>query len=151
MKVYRLCRRKEIESIVQNKNFSGVGKKFVADENKNNHKYSSTKKYLHFFKHSASLLYLNTLKGRYIAIYDLPETLLERRKGLGKYVDFVSFSNLRTIEEYAISTKQLEIKNLVAVYEIVKDLDYEDIWHGEAHSNFVKKRPLRFFENERNM
>lgn len=151
MKVYRLCRRSELESIVQNKSFSGVGKKYEINENKNNHKYSPNQKYLHFFKNSESVMYLNTLKGRFIAVYDLPEPLLERRKGLGIYLSFLTFSNPRTVEEYAISTKQLNIKNLIAVYEIVKDIDYEDILCGDDPLSFVKKRPLRKFEQERVM
>ena len=146
MKVYRLCHRAEIESIVQNKSFAHVGKRFVANENKNTHKYNLNQKYLHFFGETYSIMYLNCLKGRYIAVYDLPEALLEKRKGTGKYVDFVSFSNLRTVEEYAISTRQLKPYNLIAVYEIVCDIDYEDIWLGDPISKFVKKRPLKTFE-----
>ena len=91
-------------------------------------------------------MYLNCLKGRYIAVYDLPEALLERRKGTGKYRDFVSFLNLHTVQEYAISTRQLKPYNLVAVYEIVHDIDYEDIWLGDPISKFVKKRSLRTFD-----
>ena len=50
------------------------------------------------------------------------------------------------MQEYAISTRQLKPYNLVAVYEIVKDIDYEDIWLGDPISKFVKKRPLRTFD-----
>ena len=146
MKVYRLCHREEIESIVQNKSFAHVGKRFSPNENKNTHRYNLRQKYLHFFQNAHSIMYLNCLKGRYIAVYDLPEALLEKRKGTGKYRDFVSFSNLRTVEEYAISTRQLKPYNLVAVYEIVHDIDYEDIWLGDPIAKFVKKRPLRTFD-----
>lgn len=146
MKVYRLCRKSEIESIIQSQNFSGVGKKFEVNDNKNNHKYSPHQKYLHFFKSTGSLLYLNTLKGRFIAVYDFPPEFLERRKGVGKYMDFVSFSNLRTVEEYAISTRQIKIKNLVEVYQIVRDIDYKEIWRGESFLKYVKKCSLRSFD-----
>lgn len=149
MKVYRLCTREEIMAIAQNKNFRKVGKHFEINENIKSHNYHPKRKYLHFFKNKSSLMYLSTIAGRFICVYDLPEQLLNKRKGVGKYRDFVNFTSLHTLEEYAVETSLLEYKHLVATYEIVKTIDYEDVWFsGEAISKFVRKRPLKKFELE---
>lgn len=81
MKVYRLCRQNEIDEILQNKSFQNVGNFCSEDKTKNTHQYNANKKYLHFFRDKSSLLYLNTLKNRYICTLDIPEYILNSKIG----------------------------------------------------------------------
>ena len=138
MKVYRLCRKEEIISILKNQNFDGVGQECIQDETINTHKYKNDKKYLHFFPKFDDLLYLNTTEGHYICIYDIEDEILEQTKGIGKYVDFIKFMNLVDIEEYAIETSSLDIKNLLCVFKIEKFIDYEDLWFDHSLKGFIR-------------
>lgn len=76
MNVYRLCRKDEIDKILTDKDFKHVGACFQTDTKKNNFQYVDGVKYLHFFKDESSLLFLNTLKGRFICGYDIPDGIL---------------------------------------------------------------------------
>ncbi|MBR5012502.1 MAG: hypothetical protein IKY15_01040 [Clostridia bacterium] len=138
MKVYRLCRKEEIISILKNQNFDGVGQECIQDETINTHKYKNDKKYLHFFPKFDDLLYLNTTEGHYICTYDIPDSILDKTKGIGKYVDFIKFMNLVDIEEYAIETSSLDIKNILSVFRIEKFIDYEDFWFDRSLKGFIR-------------
>ena len=138
MKVYRLCRKEEIFSILKNQNFEGVGQECIQDETINTHKYKNDKKYLHFLPKFDDLLYLNTTEGNYICTYDIQDEILDQTKGIGKYVDFVKFMNLVNVEEYAIETSCLDINNLLCVFRIEKFIDYEDLWFDHSLKGFLK-------------
>ena len=138
MKVYRLCRKEEIISILKNQNFDGVGQECIQDETINTHKYKNDKKYLHFFPKFDDLLYLNTTEDNYICTYDIPDSILDKTKGIGKYVDFIKFMNLVDIEEYAIETSSLDLKNLLCVFKIEKFIDYEDLWFDRSLKGFIR-------------
>lgn len=125
MNVFRLCNKDEIDSIIDTKDISTVGKEYTADPIKNNHHYIPGKKYLHFFGNETSLLFLNTSKGNFICVYDIPDDILESSKGIGKYADFITFSKIMEIPEYAIPSEQVKLNSLKKVYMITEDIDFE--------------------------
>ena len=67
MLVYRICKKDEIDNILNNKSFVNVGNNYNYSCI-NNHNYNENKKYLHFFLNLDSILYLRTLKDRYLCI-----------------------------------------------------------------------------------
>ena len=125
MKVYRLCDKNEIDSIFRNKSFISVGNKFEIDPQKNTHQYLQDTEYMHFFKNPIGLLYLTLLKGNYICVYDIPESILKQYEGKGKYLDFIFFRSLHEQIEYAIPSNELDIRNLKRIYEIIEYIDFE--------------------------
>jgi len=134
MKVYRLCRKEEIDDILSSQNFSNVGHFCTEDINKNTHKYDTNKKYLHFFYDKSSLLYLNTLRGRYICTYDIPNEILKTHVGFGKYWGFINYSNLNTVKEYAIECDLLKFEYLVKVDKIMREISYDDYLENSSLS-----------------
>ncbi len=138
MIVYRLCRSGEMESILKNKNFDGVGKLFEMDAKKNNHKYLLGKKYLHFFKSKESLLYLNLSANRYICTYNIPNQLLIQNAGIGKYLDYKYFEKLQEIEEFAIDTRLLKFEYLIEADKITDFIDYEDFFADSSLKGFIQ-------------
>ena len=128
MIVYRLCREDEIQQILNSQSFSEVGNFCRNNSERNTHHYDENIKYLHFFKTKTDLLYLNTLKGRYICVYDIPEELLLKHYGLGKYRDYVRFAHLNQVEEFAIPTNLIKFDYLQSIDRIIKDIDVEDFY-----------------------
>lgn len=125
MLVYRLCKKEEINKIFSGFNFSEIGN-ICEVSNKNNHKYIPNKKYIHFYDKKDSILYLNPLKDEYICTYSIPDDLLNKYKGTGKYLDFIKWENLSEIDEYAIPSELIEFEYLEKVDIIINDIEYED-------------------------
>lgn len=136
MKVYRLCRKNEIDRILGSKNFEDVGDAFQ-NSDKNTHNYIPNEKYMHFFKDKSGLLYLNTLKDRYICVYDIPNEILDKHSGKGKYLNFIAFSFYDEVTEYAIPSKLINFNYLKSIEKIIKDIDYEDFYQDENLNGFV--------------
>ena len=128
MKVFRLCDKEEYDSILENKNFTSVGSKFVIDPKKNTHQYLPDTKYIHFFKKPMSLLYLSLLKGKYICVYNIPENILQQYEGTGLYLDFVFFRTLHEISEYAIPNNIVEFNYLEKAFLINEDIDFDEFY-----------------------
>ena len=127
MVVYRVCKKEEIDNILDDKSFMNVGNNFNYSCI-NNHSYNKDKKYLHFFLNLDSILYLRTLKDRYICIYDIEDNLLKRNEGIGYYLNYVSYNTLDEVIEYKLENKELNFNNLKQVYYIDKYIDYEDFF-----------------------
>jgi len=131
MKLYRLCRRAEVQQILDNQSFDNVGN-YCCNSERNSHKYNESIRYLHFFKNKSDLLYLNTLVGRFICIYDIPEHLLSEYGGYGKYRDYFKFVKLINVEEFAIPSQYIKFDFLENVFEIIRDIDIEDMYEDAS-------------------
>ncbi len=137
MKVYRLCRENEVNQILNNQFFDNIGS-FYSNFGCNIHNYDKDKRYLHFFKSKASLLYLNTLKNRYICVYDIPNRLLQKYLGKGKYRDLINFAELVEVEEYAIPSKLLKFKYLQSIDKIIEYIDVDEFLEDDSLCDFVE-------------
>ena len=143
MKVYRICNKEEVNALLNDKDFSNVGKEgliFIQQQIKddtNNHNYEPKEKYLHFFKSLHSIFYLNTNEGYYICTYDIPDEVLKDGSGIGKYWDFMNFSHLVNVEEYAINIKNLKFDYLEKIDEITEYIDVEDYLYNFSIEDFL--------------
>lgn len=127
MIVYRVCKKDEIDNILNNKLFINVGNNFNYSCI-NNHSYNKDTKYLHFFLNLDSILYLRTLKDRYLCIYDIEDNILNKNKGLGYYLNYISYNTLDEVIEYRLENKDINFDNLKQVYYINNYIDYEDFF-----------------------
>ena len=137
MKVFRLCSENEVVNILQNCSFNGVGN-YCSNTNNNNHTYQPNKKYLHFFKSKLSLLHLKTLQGRYICEYNIPQSVCDAFIGIGKYWDYVNFSELIEVKEFAIPTDCLQFNYVISISKIVKNIDYEDMFENPLLTGYLQ-------------
>lgn len=138
MKVFRLCRGDEVDCVLVEKTFANVGN-YCCDSDRNSHNYKDGVKYMHFFKKQSDLLYLNTFKGRFICVYDIPEDLLLKHYGQGKYMDYISFSSLRDVEEYAIPSENMSFNYLQSIDKIIEDIDVEDMYDGSILTGLIEE------------
>ncbi|MBE5757341.1 MAG: hypothetical protein E7345_00205 [Clostridiales bacterium] len=138
MIVYRLCREDEIQKILRNLSFEGVGY-YCRNNEKNSHTYNEDIKYMHFFKNKTDLLYLNTLMGRFICVYDIPEELLLKHFGYGKYYDYIRFATLKDVEEFAIPSDNIRFNYLQSINKIIKDIDYEEMYEKFDLREFLQE------------
>ena len=138
MRVFRLCREEEIQQILDKKSFENVGN-YCTSGKKNSHTYDETKKYLHFFKKKSDLLYLNTLKDRFICVYNIPETVLLKHFGYGKYLDYIQFETLNDVEEFAIPCENIQFDYLESINKIIKDIDFEDMFENPKLKGYLKE------------
>lgn len=136
MLVYRICSLKEIESLQKYKDLTLIGhtKTFSLA---NNHQYIPNIKYLHFFLNKDSILYLNK-NNQYLCTYDIPTKILEKYKGIGYYLDYITFSHLQKVQEYAIPIKELDYSYLIKIEKILKMLDIEDFLEDITLNNYTK-------------
>ncbi len=133
MIVYRVCKKNEIDKIFEDNNFQNVGSNYYGTTI-NNHDYDVEKKYLHFFQNIDSILFLKTLKDRYLCVYDIPDNILNENVGIGHYWDFINYSDLKEVLEYAISTDILTMDNLKQIYYIKNEIDYEELLENDINS-----------------
>ena len=134
MLVYRLCNKKEIDIILNDKSFENVGKVCKKNSNVNTHSYIDNKKYLHFFKDKDSIFYLNTSKDMCICIYDVPKDLLEESEGKGCYFDNFNFRDKCIITEYAIETSSIYFNYLLKIDKILDYIDIEECLYDDIFS-----------------
>ena len=132
MKVFRLCDKEEYDSILENKNFNSVGSKFKIDPKKNTHQYLPDAEYIHFFKKPLSLLYLSLQKGKYVCVYNIPESILQQYEGTGLYLDFIFFRNLHEITEYAVPNSIVKFDYLEKAFLINEDIDFDEYYPESA-------------------
>lgn len=137
MKVFRLCRKDEALQILTQRSLENLGKYGVNNKN-NTHTYNEKIKYLHFFKNQFDLFFLNTLKNRFICVYDIPEALLNQHYGYGKYIDYINFKTLCKAEEYAIPSNLVKFEYLQSIFKITKDIDYEDIQEDSSLTESIQ-------------
>ena len=135
MIVYRVCKKDEIDNILNNKLFINVGNNFNYSCI-NNHSYNKDTKYLHFFLNLDSILYLRTLKDRYLCIYDIDDNILNKNEGLGYYLNYISYSTLDEVIEFRLENKEINFDYLKQVYYINKYIDYEEFLDNFDISKF---------------
>ena len=137
MLVYRICKKDEIDNILNNKSFVNVGNNFNYSCI-NNHNYNENKKYLHFFLNLDSILYLRTLKDRYLCIYDIDDNILNKNEGLGYYLNYISYNTLDEVIEYRLENTDINFNDLKQVYYINNYIDYEDFLDNFDISKFFE-------------
>ena len=137
MLVYRVCTKNEVDKILTTKDFSQVGIYGIYGLNgKNNHNYNFDKLYLHFFQNKENIfLYL---KDRYISTYDIPESILRRHIGIGKYPDYFNHNNLVEVFEYAIESELIHFEYLKKIEKINKVINIVDYLYDKSLNNFVE-------------
>ena len=138
MKAYRLCREDEVRQILRDNSFKNIGG-YYSNYGCNIHLYQSDKKYLHFFMKKSDLLYLRSMKGRYICEYEIPKRICDKHNGIGKYWDYVDFCELVEVKELAIPTDFIKIDYLRSINKIIKDIDYEDMIEDPDLTEFTQK------------
>lgn len=148
MIVFRLCREDEVQQILDKQSFEKVGS-LCKSSDKNSHAYNENVKYMHFFAKKSDLLYLNTLKGRFICEYNIPDTVLANHYGLGKYLDYINFSEMNKVEEFAIPSRDIRFDYLESINKITKDIDYEDMFEDSNLKGFVQEVYNRDFNYEK--
>lgn len=137
MIVYRICKKEELQKVIEDNNFTNTGYNFSVSD-LNTHNYNKNSKYLHFFLNKESIFYLRTLKDRYICVYDIPEDILNRYKGIGYYWDYINYRTLNKVTEYAIENKVIDLKFLKQVSYIKRDIDFEEYLDDYEMRNFIE-------------
>lgn len=138
MLVYRLCKKDEITSILDDGTFANAGGICENDSKRNTHNYEPGKRYVHFFSSITDLLFLFLERNRYICVYDIPEDILEKGKGTGYYLDYVFFEKLCSCEEYAIPVDEMQVPFLKEVRVITETVDYDEIMTSLPLDDFSK-------------
>ncbi len=126
MIVYRICRKKEFERIMNNKSFANIGSICTENPKINSHKYKNNEKYLHFFKSYDSVFYLYVTTDNYICTYDIPNELLKKNMGVGYYLDRIYMEKLESVAEYAIPSREIQFSYLQRVDKVKNYIDFED-------------------------
>lgn len=134
MIVYRICKKDEINIILNDKSFQNVGKVCEINENINTHLYIDNKKYIHFFKDKDSIFYLDTTPDMFICTYDIPSYLLEKHYGIGFYLDKFNFRNLEKVSEYAIENEFINFNHLLKIERLLEYIDIEDYIYEDISS-----------------
>lgn len=137
MIVYRICKMAELKKIFEDNNFTNVGYNF-SNSDLNTHNYNKSSKYLHFFLNKDSIFYLRTLKDRFICVYDIPEYILNRYKGIGYYWDYINYRTLNEVIEYAIENNVIDLKFLKRVSYIKCDVEFEEYLVDNNMTNFTE-------------
>ena len=144
MIVYRVCSKKEIDKILNDKNFKNVGakgEKYIKkqdDLDLNNHKYEKDEYYMHFFPRLRDILYINPEKDMYLCYYDIPEETLKQNIGIGNYKDIFTMSIPVDIPEYLINTKDLDFNYLNEIKLITENISMVDFFEDETINKFLK-------------
>lgn len=139
MKVYRLCRIDEVQSILMSESFKNVGKRYKEDSIKNNHKYENNRNYMHFFADKSSLLYFNMEQGGFICVYDIPDDILKENYGKGYYLSFDNLKNTEEVSEYAIKSEKIKFEYVKSIFYIKEYIDVENYIEDDSLSNFIVK------------
>ena len=132
MKLYRVCKEKEGNIILNSGDYSLLGSNYY-NCFKNDFNYVPGKKYLHFFKYFVDIHYLNLNKGNYICEYDIPDELIPEPSH-GYYMDFVTFERPDEVEEIVIESNKIKFEYLTEMHRILEIIDYEDYVYGDLPS-----------------
>ena len=125
MKLYRLCSRKELDYILENKNFDNIFRTFVKNPNTSTHNYLPDTRYIHLFREDFNVLYLRPCQGKYICVYDIPGEITKNCLGLGIYYDYIYFKRKTSCLEYAIDASKMQFAFLKKVYLVVHPLSFD--------------------------
>ena len=145
MNVYRLCKEKEVQNILENKSLDSACDFFMNNSRLSSFEYDSNTKYLHFFKDYDSLFYIGFNKNEYVCTYDIPIEVLEKNKGYGIYLDRCHFTNREVATEYAIPSEELDYSYLIKIDKAIKSTDFEEFIYNDYSNNL-----LTIYEREKN-
>ncbi|MBQ3475520.1 MAG: hypothetical protein IJH20_05065 [Bacilli bacterium] len=146
MVVYRICKKEELDKIINGIPFSDIGRTCTNDSKLNNHEYKPNIKYLHFYKDYGSIFYLNVTKDHYICTYDIPDEILAEYVGSGRYLDRVFMKKEEQVGEYAIPSSQIDSSYLQRIDKVIDYIDFEDYLYEDYKDNLetiYKKERLK--------
>lgn len=136
MKVYRLCREKEVSDILDNADFKDIGRYWMNVKFLNTHTYLEKERYLHFFYRKEDVFRLYANIGLYICTYDIPDELGEMFTGTGIYHRLDNYQELENVPECAIPSKYLSFENVEEIDYIDEFIEQEDYLNG-MYDTFV--------------
>lgn len=139
MIVYRVCKKEEIDTILNDHNFQNVGKFCQINDNLNTHSYADNKRYIHFFKDKASIFYVDLTQDMFICTYNIPNYLLEKFYGVGFYLDRFAEESLEVeeLDEYAIENEFINFDYLLKIERILEPLSASDYYSHNAKTETV--------------
>ena len=144
MKVYRICCVEEVNAILNNQSFEGIGSTHHYNDITNTHSYKNGIAYMHFFQKFDSIFYWtrNYPCPLFICTYDIPFDILKNYLGYGhykerndgqNYIEYYKRGRLvpkKSVAEYAIPNTLLNIDYLVKVQKMEDRIKYVDYLSG---------------------
>lgn len=148
MRVYRVCEKSEIETLLKTNSFESIGHQFK-DNDLNTHKYENDEKYIHFVKDKDDILFFDTLKGRIICEYEIPDDILKESEGKAFYKDYLCSTGVTLITEYAVKTENLKLKYIKKIYLIKKSFKDEIINNKELFESNISEIPIKYVDSKK--
>lgn len=138
MILYRVCDKSEIDKIICNRNFFGIGNTFKNNLSKCSFNYKENTLYMHFFDNIENILYLNTNEGRCICTYNIPDEIIEEYFCYGKYLDVISFLSYINVRQYAVPNSLMSFDYLLSIELLTSSIDIDDLIN-EEYNEYTKK------------
>ncbi len=136
MILYRVCGESEKNDLI-NKSLESIGKygsEYLDDKIRcNNHRYKRDTKYMHFFESIYDIFYAYW-DFTYLCVYEIPDNIALKYKGLGYYYDLINFKELKSINEYAIDIKDMCLDYLKEIYN-VSEIDFDECIMSDLNKN----------------
>lgn len=132
MKVYRICNIDEYNIILNEHSLSSIGRIPKNDKMLNDHNYQADTRYMHFFQRMIDIGHWLTEEGRYLCTYDIPDDLLEKHKGTGRYPVYQEWAE---VSEYAIPSSLIS-------FDYLKKMEYMDpsiSWDDLINNTYRRK------------
>ena len=137
MLVYRICDKKEVETLLKEKSLENIASRFRIDGRLNTHQYDREKKYLHFFGQFGDIFYYDSSKKIYICTYNIVKSILEQSKGHGFYLDRITNQYPQSVIEYAIDSDLISFKNLRRIDKMKRRIFYDDYLEEEYKKKLI--------------
>lgn len=134
MLVYRVCSQNEVNYILNNGNFFGVGG-FAKHFSSNTHKYGRGY-YMHFFHNKSDFCFVDSQAGNCICTYDIPDDLLDR--GIGVYLDRRNFKDKIELIEYAVRSSNMDYSYLRKAEVLLDSVTLDDFIDGNLRDGVTK-------------
>ena len=133
MFVYRVCDKKEIDTILKEKSLDNIGSICTIDKKKNTHDYKEGVKYLHFYHDYGDVFYSDSKDRNYICTYDIPIEILKPREGVGYYLDRELFRTWEKVPEYAVEVDLLSFHDLKKVERLNDLIFFDEYINNDYH------------------
>lgn len=117
MLVYRICKRDEVDALINNKPLYG-------DNDKN----------INFFREKYNIFCLDVSKDVFVCTYDIPDYLLKNRHDTWLYLDRVCYKSLEKADEYIIDNRFIKFEYLLKVERILEPIDIEEYIYEDISS-----------------
>lgn len=135
MLVYRVCSNIELDKILSQKSFNGVGSMHENNLN-NNHDYIPNTFYMHFFPKKEDIFHLNNVLKRFICTYEIPDDLLVFYEGMGLYDDFTCHKEAYIVE-FAVPSELISMSFLRCVEALPFDYNYLDFLKNGGYGSTI--------------